>query len=153
MELLIPSLIPWWLLGFCILEKKRIEGPLRELASFSLTGLILYPLLWPLSMAVDLLMVKAGYSHFSKREREAMEWREKQEAENKAVIEERNRKIESVFGANAVVVVDLKPLGEIDTNGNRVTARSELGIIERGEEVLVSSHNGLEYIVRLRDAT
>ncbi|NQY32522.1 MAG: NfeD family protein [Coraliomargarita sp.] len=104
-------------------------------------------------MAVDLLMVKAGYSHFSKREREAMEWREKQEAENKAVIEERSRKIESVFGANAVVVVDLKPLGEIDINGNRVTARSELGIIERGEEVLVSSHNGLEYIVRLRDAT
>ena len=70
-------------------------------------------------MAVDLLMVKAGYSHFSRREREAMEWREKQEAENKAVIEERNRKIESVFGANAVVVVDLKPLGEIEgTSGN-----------------------------------
>ncbi len=69
--LILILIIPWWILGYFITEKVvKVKGPCESLASCSITAALLYPLFWPLTIPVDFLMTKLGYSEYSEKEKQ-----------------------------------------------------------------------------------
>ncbi len=147
--LILILIIPWWILGYFITEKVvKVKGPCESLASCSITAALLYPLFWPLTIPVDFLMTKLGYSEYSEKEKQRMETLEREEKESQNQEENKKRKIKELIGGIACVITDLKPVGQIEHQGRKIQARSEIGFIQKGSEVTITSFNGLEYLVK-----
>jgi len=55
--------------------------------------------------------------------------------------------LDAMLGASGVAVSDMRPMGEIEVEGRRYEARTDLGSLERGAKVRISGLTGRTFIV------
>lgn len=111
---------------------------------WGVTGLLMVLVLGPMAMAWGFKMLPhtpVGRAILGGRTDDEIE-------ASRRVEEERQLRLRALVGARGVALTDMRPVGEIEIDGEQIEAFAEHDWIEAGEPVVVTSAGGLEIRVR-----